>query len=59
MPSNERTMEILINALDDIYHRLGWESKIIVEGDEVIGLVSGERKFMDDFVGPHRHSKCL
>jgi hypothetical protein len=45
----ERTMEILVNALEDIYHRLGWEAKIVVEGDEIIGVISGEASFMVDF----------
>lgn len=49
MSNPERTMEIITAALEDIYYRLGWESKIIVEGDEVIGLIAGEPKFIDDF----------
>ena len=49
MSNQEHSMQILVDALEEIYHKLGWESKIIVEGDEVIGLISGEPKFMDDF----------
>jgi hypothetical protein len=49
MSRNEQTMDILINALEEIYHKLGWESRIIVEGDEIIGLISGETTFMEDF----------
>lgn len=47
----ERTMYVLINALDEIYHQLGWESKIVVEDDKVVGLVSGDESFMSDFSG--------
>jgi len=47
--NNDRAMEIITVALEDIYHRLGWQAKVIVEGDQVIGLVAGEKLFMDDF----------
>ena len=49
MSNNDRAMEIITVALEDIYHRLGWQAKVIVEGDQVIGLVAGEKLFMDDF----------
>jgi hypothetical protein len=45
----ERTMEILVNALEDIYHRLGWEAKIVVEGDQIVGVISGDASFMVEF----------
>jgi len=47
--NHDRAMEIITVALEDIYHRLGWQAKVIVEGDQVIGLVAGEKLFMDDF----------
>lgn len=45
----ERTMDILINALEEIYYKLGWESKIVVENETIVGLVAGDGEFMADF----------
>lgn len=36
-------------AVTERIANLGWKSKIVVEDDKIVGLVSGNENFMSDF----------